>query len=90
MRREPAVVMTQHAGARASRVNRLTGTVVTIYDAVQADIDPEGGRWTTVCEDHDTLVNHPTLADARYFMAHVTVWCEECQQLERAGEKVKV
>lgn len=64
---------------RQDRVSRLTGTRVTIYDTQHPDniFDPAGGRWVTVCEDHHTLCNHATLAQAR---GHATVvdWCEPC------------
>jgi len=57
--------------------------MIGVYAAEQADLDPSGGPWVTVCEEHGELCNHPTLAEARN---HATLpeWCESCQEhLER-------
>jgi len=51
------------AGLVESRRNRLTGTTIGLYQSLQSGIDshPEW-PWTTVCEEHGTLVCHRTLA----------------------------
>lgn len=66
---------------RQTTRNRETGSRVTIYDtnAPENAFDPDGGRWVTFCEDHHSLVNHVTLADAQYYAAHPLAWCEECR-----------
>jgi len=62
-----------------------TGTEVGLYAADQAGMesDPET-PWCTVCEEHNTLVCHSTLALARSHAADPAGWCEECRaNLER-------
>jgi hypothetical protein len=70
---------TVHAGKRERRRCRATGTIVALYDGAQADMDTEGGRWQTVCEDHGTVVSHRTKALAASHLSHPDEWCEECQ-----------
>jgi len=65
-------------GLVESRRCRATGLEVGLYAAEQAGIesDPEV-PWATVCEEHGSVVCHPTLALARSHMARPE-WCEEC------------
>ena len=37
------------------------------------------GPWVTVCEVHDNLVCHPTLALAKAHAADPAGWCEDCR-----------
>lgn len=58
--------------------SRKTGTVVVVVDTRAAPwLDPEGGRWVTLCDEHNTVCNHDTRALA---MAHAPTvdWCEDC------------
>ncbi len=68
------------AGLRQQRRARSTGTLVGIYEAGPAGLDPDGGPWLTVCETHGTLANHLTLADARGHAPAPEGWCEACRQ----------
>lgn len=61
--------------------NRESGTTIVIVKADAAGLDPDGGPYVTICEKHDTCVNHETLHIAKHFMRHPTVWCEPCQEL---------
>lgn len=65
---------------RQSTKARSTGTEVEVYDTRHPDnvFDTEGGRWVTICE-HGSLVNHDTLALARWFASAPDVWCEDCR-----------
>ena len=67
------------AGCVTQRRSRITGTLAGLYQTEQAGLDPEAGRWTTVCEDHATCVNHATLAAARAHLPDPTTWCELCR-----------
>jgi hypothetical protein len=67
-----------YAGLREWRRSRLTGRIVGIYDGLAADMDTEAGRWQTVCEDHNTICSHATLALARAHAADPAGWCEVC------------
>ena len=69
---------TDLAGLIESKRRRATGTVVSIYRAEEADLDPEGGPYVTVCEDHGTICNHETLTLARQHAPYAE-WCENCQ-----------
>lgn len=68
------------AGCVVQRKNRITGLLVGLYNAGQAGMDEESGKWATVCEAHSTICNHETLAAARSHFADPTMWCEECQK----------
>jgi len=78
---ECARILAKNAGAVECRRNRMSGTIITLYDGIAAGIesDPEL-RWCTVCEDHSTLTCHSSLSLARRHMA-VPEWCEECQAI---------
>lgn len=67
------------AGLREQRRNRETGTTVSLYNAREAGLDPDGGDWVTVCEDHGNLVNHQTRKMGSYQMADPAGWCYACQ-----------
>jgi hypothetical protein len=73
--------MRDHAGLIETKVRRATGLRVSIYLAEEAGLDPESGRYSTVCEEHATLVNHETLRDARGWAADPAGWCEDCRDL---------
>lgn len=66
------------AGYRASTRARSTGTVVVVVDGRAQGLDTEGGRWSTICDDHDWIVAHETLKQAVGFMRHPEEWCEPC------------
>lgn len=68
------------AGCVIQRRSRISGTLVGLYQAEQAGLDPEAGRWVTVCEDHATCVNHATLAAARAHLPDPTMWCDPCRE----------
>ena len=68
------------AGCVEQRRSRATGTMVGLYQAEQAGLDPDAGKWVTVCEDHSTCVNHPTLSMARHHLPDPTGWCDDCRE----------
>jgi hypothetical protein len=68
------------AGCVIQRRSRISGTLAGLYQAEQAGLDPEAGRWVTVCEDHAACVNHATLAAARAHLPDPTMWCETCRE----------
>lgn len=70
------------AGCRQLRRCRSTGTMVGVYEAEEAHLDPAGGRWVTVCEDHGYVCNHETLALARWHASEPITWCAGCQAAE--------
>jgi hypothetical protein len=84
IRFDPSTILVCNAGARESRRARRTGTTVTLYDGEEANMDTDGGRWQTVCEQHSWIISHGRIRDARHFLGHPEDWCEGCQteQLE--------
>jgi hypothetical protein len=66
-----------HAGLIESKRRRYTGTVVNIYRAEEALMDPAGGPYTCICQEHGTICNFQTLWMARHH-AVVASWCEPC------------
>ena len=79
---DPHYILEHHAGARLSRKSRKSGMTITLYHAEEAHLDPEGGPYVTVCEQHGNLVNHDTYALARDWMTDPTGWCPDCAELE--------
>lgn len=69
------------AGLVEQRVNRLTKTTISVYNAAQASLDdnPEN-PWVTVCETHNSLCFHHSLQLARYHAA-VPEWCKSCAEI---------
>lgn len=60
---------------------------VTIYDAHEQQLDPDGGRWVTVCQTHSTLVNHTSQRAARATMKSGSIeFCDDCRDAELGGE----
>lgn len=56
-----------------------------VYKAEEAGMDPDGGKWATVCEEHSTILNSDTRAGAEA-AASWPDWCGECQvKLPDAG-----
>lgn len=68
-----------NAGQKSCRRNRRTGTLISVYDGIAADMDTTGGRWQTLCEDHDTICSHVTRKLAEWHAAEPAGWCEGCQ-----------
>jgi len=67
------------AGCVVQRRSRRTGTLIGLYAAEQAGLDPASGPWATVCEDHGAIATHATLNLARAHLPAVE-WCEACQE----------
>ncbi len=68
------------AGCVEQRRNRITGFMVGVYHCVQAGMEDDPTiPWATVCEEHNMLVCHPTLALARSHAADPQGWCEDCR-----------
>lgn len=68
-------------GCLELRTSRATGTLVGLYRSAEAgmETDPET-PYTTVCEEHHTLVCHSTLALARENLPDPRGWCDECRE----------
>ncbi len=71
-----------HAGYRAMRRNPFTAGHVTIYEAVEQDIDVGGDRYAVVCSEHGTIVGSRSMRDARGFM-RFPEFCEDCMETHR-------
>jgi hypothetical protein len=65
------------AGLIESKRRHHTGTVVNIYRAEEAGLDPDGGPYVASCEEHNRLCNFETLGAARDH-AVVADFCEPC------------
>ena len=73
------------SGLRKSIKSLLTGTTVGIYKAEDAYLDPTGGKWVLICEEHGTYINVRTMKDALEWAAHPEEWCEVCQSQDRTA-----
>lgn len=49
----------------------------TVGTAEALGLDPEGGKWVVICEDHHTVVNVDRRTLARSLATYE--FCEECQ-----------
>ncbi|WP_298860805.1 hypothetical protein [uncultured Microbacterium sp.] len=61
-----------------TRTIRATGEKLTVGTAVELGLDPEGGKWVTVCEEHKTHVYAPTQSAAYY--THGIDFCDGCRE----------
>lgn len=61
-----------------TRTIRATGEKLTVGKPAELDLDPEGGKWVTVCEDHKTHVYAPTQSAAYY--THGIDFCDGCRE----------
>lgn len=72
-----------------TRTIRPTGEKLTVGTAAELGIDPEGGKWVTVCEDHSTIANSATQALA--YAARGADFCEGCRtRIKRNPTNTKV
>lgn len=74
---DPNFIRAHYAGVVESKKRRYTGTVVTIYKAKEAGLDPEGGKWVGCCEEHGQVCMFETLRQARRH-APLADWCSVC------------
>ncbi len=68
------------AGCVQKTRSRKTGTMVGVYNAEQAGLDTEGGPWAVICEEHDSVVNFPSITTARSWAPTPHEFCDECQK----------
>jgi hypothetical protein len=70
------------AGCVEQRRNRLTGFLVGVYQADQAGMESDPATpWATVCEEHNSICVHGTLALARSHAGDPCGWCEDCRKV---------
>ena len=67
---------------RATRKNRVTGTMVTVATAEALGLDTAGGKWVVVCEDHSVTACRPTRNTA--IAASPMDFCDECRAAAKA------
>lgn len=61
-----------------TRTVRATGEKLTVGTATELELDPEGGKWVTVCEEHKTHTHSSTQSAAYY--THGIDFCEGCRE----------
>lgn len=76
------------AGARCASFARSTGSLILLADAAAQGYDPDsGGRWVTVCLDHDADVQHDNLKNGYGWMSAPETWCPDCAgQIAQAAQ----
>lgn len=65
-----------------TRKVRGSGETLTVGRAEELGLDPDGGAWVTVCEDHKTIANSPTKK-----LALLTIgidFCDDCRDRAKA------
>lgn len=86
MKRTTVADTARNAGLINAHVRRSTGRVVGVYDGTKAALDTDGGRWSTICEDHGFIVSHSTLKLANEHARSPEQWCEPCADELEASE----
>ena len=71
------------AGYKCRCRNRVSGGDVVVYNADDAHMDPDGGKYAVVCNVHSSILNVQTLAAARSAMKVPTDFCEGCREYEK-------
>ena len=61
-----------------TRTIRATGEKLTVAHPEEIGLDPEGGKWVTFCEEHQTHVYAPTQSAAYY--THGIDFCDGCRE----------
>lgn len=71
-----------NAGQRWTRKNRRTGTMVSLYNAREAELDDSwDANWYLVCEDHNRFMTFATRSMAEHHgTAPVIEFCDECRE----------
>lgn len=68
------------AGCVVQKKSRVTGTLVGVYNSGQAGLEDDPScSWATVCEEHNTLICHPSLKLALSHSADPEGWCQFCR-----------
>jgi len=67
-----------YCGFRRASFARSTGTLVVLVSSAEQACDPDL-PWTLICEQHSTIMQFETQANAVSWMAAPEQWCEECQ-----------
>ena len=78
--RERVAYIRSLAGVRHVAFARSTGALVAVYDGHAQGLDTDGGRWSTVCEDHGSVVAHEMLKLAISHAAAPEGWCDDCRE----------
>lgn len=68
------------AGFRYARRSPLTGNWLVVCKTSDHAMDDENGtaKWMSICEEHNTICTHQTLALAKDHLQHPE-WCDGCQ-----------
>ena len=56
--------------------------MIEIGKAVEMGLDPEGGKWVTVCWTHLIIMNHATRRLARLHVHEDNTWMDGCEECE--------
>jgi flagellar basal body rod protein FlgF len=63
-----------------TRRTRDTGELLTVCRPADVDMDPDGGGWMTICEDHGTLSYSRTQQLA--LDTRGMDFCDDCRELD--------
>lgn len=77
------------AGYVASRHNMINNGWVVIYFAKEQGLDDSAGKYATVCETHNTILQTTSLPKARPLLKFPE-FCEECMKQYQLPYKVRV
>ena len=70
----------ERSGCLKLRTTRK-GVRVGLYRSLEAGMESDPDHpYSTVCEEHNTLVCHETRRSAEQCLSHPEMWCEECRQ----------
>ena len=67
------------------RKNRCTGSEIEVCTAESEDLDPEPGKWVTICWTHGWCIHHATKAIATAWATTPDAWCEDAVGEDGSG-----
>ena len=67
-------------GCVQAHIARSTGTLVAVLRSDEAGIESDPDLpWTTLCDDHSSVLCHRTLVAARSWASAPEEWCQPCR-----------
>lgn len=70
----------EQAGCVVRGKNRMTGSIIGLYQATQAGLDDSKGNWVVKCDTHGPMLSFTSALHAKMSISDPTEWCAECKE----------
>lgn len=70
----------RQAGCCSIRKSRQTGAEIGVYNAAEAFLDTERGKYAVVCHTHNCILACSTLRLSLSLASAPKEWCEQCRE----------